>query len=53
MKLGVKVYVRRGETRKTRTMSFWRSTGCDDPDFHYRFGIDLFIRGVQAMAEQG
>ena len=26
-------------------------TDCDDPDFHYRFGIDLFIRGVQAMAE--
>jgi hypothetical protein len=21
-----------------------------DPDFHYRFGIDLFIGGVQAMA---
>jgi TetR/AcrR family tetracycline transcriptional repressor len=28
-------------------------TDCNDPDFHYRFGIDLFIRGVQAMAEQG
>ena len=28
-------------------------TDCDDPDFHYRFGVDLFIRGVQAMAEQG
>jgi hypothetical protein len=27
-------------------------TACDDPDFHYRFGIDLFIRGVQAVAEQ-
>jgi TetR/AcrR family tetracycline transcriptional repressor len=27
-------------------------TDCD-PDFHYRFGIDLFIRGVQAMAAQG
>ncbi|HUY48447.1 MAG TPA: TetR/AcrR family transcriptional regulator C-terminal domain-containing protein [Streptosporangiaceae bacterium] len=25
-------------------------TSCDDPDFHYRFGIDLFIGGVQAMA---
>ena len=25
-------------------------TDCDDPDFHYWFGIDLFIRGVQAMA---
>ena len=24
-------------------------TDCD-PDLHYRFGIDLFIRGVQAMA---
>ena len=28
-------------------------TDCDDPDFHYRFGVDLFIAGVQAMAEQG
>jgi len=28
-------------------------TAGDDPDFHYRFGIDLFIHGVQAMAEQG
>ena len=28
-------------------------TACDDPDFHYQFGIDLFIRGVQAMAERG
>jgi hypothetical protein len=27
-------------------------TACDDPDFHYRFGIDLFIRGVQAAAQQ-
>jgi len=26
-------------------------TDCNDPDFHYRFGIDLFIRGVQAMAD--
>jgi TetR/AcrR family transcriptional regulator, tetracycline repressor protein len=25
-------------------------TQCDDPDFHYRFGIDLFIAGVEAMA---
>jgi TetR/AcrR family transcriptional regulator, tetracycline repressor protein len=27
-------------------------TGCaaDDQDFHYRFGIDLFIAGVRAMA---
>ena len=23
---------------------------CDDPEFHYRFGIDLFIAGVEAMA---
>jgi hypothetical protein len=21
-----------------------------DPDFHYRFGIDLFIAGVEALA---
>ncbi len=28
-------------------------TDSNDPDFHYRFGVDLFIRGVQAMAEQG
>lgn len=27
-------------------------TACDDPDFHYRLGIDLFISGVQAMAEK-
>lgn len=26
-------------------------TSCDDgPDFHYRFGIDLFIAGVKALA---
>jgi AcrR family transcriptional regulator len=25
-------------------------TACDDPEFHYRFGIDLFIAGVRAMA---
>jgi hypothetical protein len=24
----------------------------DDPDFHYRLGVDLFIHGVQAMAER-
>src|SRR6202012_1996510 len=24
-----------------------------DPDFHYRFGIDLFVAGVQAMAPGG
>jgi|SRR5579875_118560 len=27
-------------------------TGCEDPEFHYRFGIDLFIAGVEAMAGQ-
>ena len=27
-------------------------TACDDPDFHYRFGIDLFIEGVRAMASR-
>ena len=25
-------------------------THCDDPEFHYRFGIDLFIAGVEAVA---
>lgn len=25
-------------------------TACDDPDFHYQFGIDLFLHGVEAMA---
>ena len=25
-------------------------TACDDPDFHYRFGIELFIDGVKAAA---
>jgi TetR/AcrR family transcriptional regulator, tetracycline repressor protein len=25
-------------------------TACDDPDFHYRFGVDLFIEGVKALA---
>jgi TetR/AcrR family tetracycline transcriptional repressor len=25
-------------------------TSCDDPEFHYRFGTDLFIAGVEAMA---
>jgi AcrR family transcriptional regulator len=26
-------------------------TACpEDPDFHYRFGVDLFVAGVQAMA---
>ncbi len=27
-------------------------TACDDPDFHYRPGIDLFIDGVRAMASR-
>jgi TetR/AcrR family transcriptional regulator, tetracycline repressor protein len=25
-------------------------TACDDPEFHYRLGIDLFIAGVEAIA---
>jgi TetR/AcrR family tetracycline transcriptional repressor len=25
-------------------------TACDDPDFHYQFGIDLFLHGVEATA---
>jgi TetR/AcrR family transcriptional regulator, tetracycline repressor protein len=25
-------------------------TACDNPDFHYQLGIDLFIAGVQAIA---
>jgi AcrR family transcriptional regulator len=28
-------------------------TACDDPDFHYRLGIDLFIAGVEALAARG
>jgi len=27
-------------------------TACHDPGFHYRFGIDVFIRGVQSAADQ-
>ena len=27
-------------------------TDCRNPEFHYRFGIDLFIAGVKAMAAQ-
>ena len=23
---------------------------CDDPDFHYRLGVELFIAGVEAAA---
>ena len=26
-------------------------TVCDDPDQHYRFGVDLFIAGVQAVGQ--
>jgi TetR/AcrR family tetracycline transcriptional repressor len=26
-------------------------TACEDPEFHYRFGVDLFIAGVVAMAD--
>ncbi len=25
-------------------------TACDDPDFHYQLGVDLFIAGVRALA---
>jgi AcrR family transcriptional regulator len=28
-------------------------TACDDPDFHYKLGVDLFIAGVQALAATG
>ena len=28
-------------------------TACDDPEFHYRFGIGLFIDGVKAAAGSG
>jgi AcrR family transcriptional regulator len=28
-------------------------TSCDDPAFHYEFGISLFIAGVEAMAARG
>lgn len=24
--------------------------GCDDPEFHYRLGIEVFIAGVEAIA---
>ena len=27
-------------------------TACDDPDFHYKLGIEMFIAGVQAMADK-
>jgi TetR/AcrR family transcriptional regulator, tetracycline repressor protein len=25
-------------------------TACDDPELHYRFGVELFIAGVEAIA---
>jgi hypothetical protein len=25
-------------------------TACEDPEFHYRFGIDLFVAGVVTVA---
>lgn len=28
-------------------------TACDDPEFHYDFGVSLFIAGVEAMAASG
>jgi TetR/AcrR family transcriptional regulator, tetracycline repressor protein len=28
-------------------------TACDNPDFHYKLGVDLFIAGVQALAARG
>ena len=27
-------------------------TSCDDPEFHYEFGVSLFIAGVEAMARR-
>ena len=27
-------------------------TACDDPEDHYQFGVDLFIAGLQAMADK-
>jgi TetR/AcrR family transcriptional regulator, tetracycline repressor protein len=27
-------------------------TACDDPDFHYQLGTEMFIAGVQAMADK-
>jgi TetR/AcrR family transcriptional regulator, tetracycline repressor protein len=28
-------------------------TACDNPDFHYKLGVDLFIAGVEALAATG
>jgi TetR/AcrR family transcriptional regulator, tetracycline repressor protein len=27
-------------------------TACDDPEFHYQFGIDIFMAGVEAMSRR-
>jgi TetR/AcrR family transcriptional regulator, tetracycline repressor protein len=27
-------------------------TACDDPDFHYQLGIDMFIAGAQALSQR-
>ena len=27
-------------------------TACDDPDFHYQLGIDMFIAGVRALSQR-
>jgi TetR/AcrR family tetracycline transcriptional repressor len=27
-------------------------TNCDEPEFHYRFGIGLFVDGVKAAADR-
>jgi hypothetical protein len=27
-------------------------SACDDPEFHYSFGIELFIAGVKAAADR-
>ena len=28
-------------------------TACDDPEFHYEFGVRVFIAGVEAIAADG
>ena len=28
-------------------------TACDNPDFHYKLGVDLFVAGVRALAATG
>ena len=27
-------------------------TACDDPEFHYRLGVELFIADVKAVADK-